>query len=408
VTLSRRTAVSGGLASSLAVVCPRLLFSAGLGELSFTDCQRWRSDRFTAAWSDPGGGGGGILSKRYLADPGMVFGVEPSGVSALFEGGVVPSVTLVVLDAGDFFARAGKRLAGKSAGEVRSAFDRAFVRELDAVGGGLLRSAGGKEPESVAVMCGNGRTVDVALYRLPNAFARLLTFAGQLIALDVFPGRETASTFVADAMRAMGRKERRVFFSGEVESSAGGDTHLPGIPLILQGNRAYCGMSALAMAGQYLGFGAGVEELAAVAGFTYGSPQDGRVREIFSDVADALGIRASRGTAFTFKRARRSIEAGFPVVVFRRWSRERDYLHSMVSRRRRRGDAHVRLPAPGLADRDSWPGKDAPGHASVIHGFNWREKEVIFSESWAASAMNRRMRIEEMEATSYYVVYFSP
>ena len=36
-----------------------------------------------------------------------------------------------------------------------------------------------------------------------------------------------------------------------------------------------------------------------------------------------------------------------------------------------------------------------------------RAREVVFTESWGQQARNRRMRYEEMEATSYYAVYFS-
>ena len=44
-------------------------------------------------------------------------------------------------------------------------------------------------------------------------------------------------------------------------------------------------------------------------------------------------------------------------------------------------------------------------HASVINGYHSARREVIFSESWAEAARNRRMRVEEMEGTCYLAYY---
>jgi hypothetical protein len=60
-----------------------------------------------------------------------------------------------------------------------------------------------------------------------------------------------------------------------------------------------------------------------------------------------------------------------------------------------------------MEDRHGWPGKDAPAHASVVHGYNLQKHEVIFSESWGEPTRGRRMRAEELEGTSYYAVYFT-
>jgi hypothetical protein len=41
----------------------------------------------------------------------------------------------------------------------------------------------------------------------------------------------------------------------------------------------------------------------------------------------------------------------------------------------------------------------------VVNGYNAVRREVIFTESWGESARNRRMRIEELEGTSYLAYY---
>ena len=65
------------------------------------------------------------------------------------------------------------------------------------------------------------------------------------------------------------------------------------------------------------------------------------------------------------------------------------------------------LPEPDDSDKARWPGVGSPAHASVITGYNRQTNEVIFDESWGEHARGKRMRAEELEATSYYVFYFS-
>lgn len=57
-------------------------------------------------------------------------------------------------------------------------------------------------------------------------------------------------------------------------------------------------------------------------------------------------------------------------------------------------------------ERSTWPGKNAPNHASVVTGFNAERGEVIFVESWGEHTGDRRMRFEELESTSYMAFYY--
>ena len=67
--------------------------------------------------------------------------------------------------------------------------------------------------------------------------------------------------------------------------------------------------------------------------------------------------------------------------------------------------ANITLPKPDLNDRKSWPTKESFSHSSLITGYNLARREVIFTESWGERVRNRRMRIEEMEGTSYMAYY---
>jgi hypothetical protein len=115
-------------------------------------------------------------------------------------------------------------------------------------------------------------------------------------------------------------------------------------------------------------------------------------------------VRLPRTTQFEFERARASIDAGLPVVVFRRWSQERDFLHSAVAQRLLK-DPTATLPKPDLNDRKAWPTRDDFAHSSIITGYHAARREVIFTESWGERSRNRRMRVEEMEGTVYLAYY---
>ena len=185
------------------------------------------------------------------------------------------------------------------------------------------------------------------------------------------------------------------------------DRLLNEIPLFPQGDRAYCGVSALSMAMQYLGLNIDTEDYAAAAGIRYGSTRGSKIREIYSTAADEIGYDLQRQTSFDFSRTQEAIDEGQPVIVWRRWSQARDYLHSQYAKRRAK-DRTINLPIADAKDRSLWPEKDAYNHASVITGYNARRGEIIFTESWGEAVRNRRMRVAEMEATCYYTFYFRP
>jgi len=104
----------------------------------------------------------------------------------------------------------------------------------------------------------------------------------------------------------------------------------------------------------------------------------------------------------------RALAAGFPVVVWRRFSQGRNQLHTRFAQTLARNPAAT-LPDPTQsAERASWPNADAPLHASVLTGFNRERREFLFLESWTGHDTPRRMRAEELAATSYLTFIFHP
>ena len=183
-----------------------------------------------------------------------------------------------------------------------------------------------------------------------------------------------------------------------------GDRLLASIPLFPQGDRAYCGVSALSMSMQYLGLNLDTEDYAAAAGIRYGSTKGSKIREVYEAAGKEADMKLSRSTKFDFRKVQATLDLGLPVIVWRRWAKERDYVHTTFAARYARDPTSV-LPKADMNDRATWPDKKAYSHASVITGYNAKRGEVIFTESWGEAARNRRMRYEEMEGTVYYTFY---
>ena len=111
-----------------------------------------------------------------------------------------------------------------------------------------------------------------------------------------------------------------------------------------------------------------------------------------------------RTQKFEFAKARSAIDAGMPVIAFRRWSQERDFVHTTFAQRHAE-NAAATLPRADMNDRKLWPMRGGYAHASIVNGFNASRGEVIFTESWSEFARDRRMRFEEMEGTCYMAGY---
>ena len=221
----------------------------------------------------------------------------------------------------------------------------------------------------------------------------------------------TVTRTEADAVSPLGENRRTAKkdaqlrdFAARVSSAPNGDRLLEGVPIFTQGDRAYCGVATLAMAMQFLGLRLDTEDYAGSAGIRFGSTYHSDIRAVFEAAADAAKMKLPRTTQFDFEKARTTIDAGIPVIVFRRWSQERDFLHGAFAERFQK-DPAATLPKPDLADRKSWPTRDDFSHSSLITGYNLARREVIFTESWGEHARNRRMRIEEMEGTVYMAYY---
>jgi hypothetical protein len=150
-----------------------------------------------------------------------------------------------------------------------------------------------------------------------------------------------------------------------VRSNEQGDVFLYGIPMIDQGEKAYCGPATCARILKYYGFDTDEHQM-----------------------AEIMKTSASEGTTIhSFRRSLDEIDSGLPF-------------HSKEIRRSFKTVAkYIRRGVPVL-----W-GIRYPDHVSLILGFNEREESLIFSDSWGERGTPRKISYRRAESrTEFFMV----
>jgi hypothetical protein len=361
----------------------------------------WDAPDFLAGWRTQDSG----IYEEHRVHPGrcQVFGHRAQSVTGLFEGGRLASITIVVLDAGAWFGFVPDSEAKKVAATKGPQFAAVYKQTVADVERGLAALAGAPGRRVPFIDKGVLKH-DVLVFRTGDLWTRLTTRDNHLVKLTVTRAEADAVSPLGALRRTAKKEEQARQFASRVRTAENGDRLLEGVPIFLQGDRAYCGVATLAMAMQFLGLRLDAEDYAVGAGIRFGSTYQSSIREVCEATADAGKLRLPRTTQFEFERARANIDAGFPVIVFRWWSQERDFLHHAFAQRFQKEPAAT-LPKPDLNDKRSWPNRNDFAHSSVITGYHPQRREIIFTESWGEHSRNRRMRIEEMEGTVYLAYY---
>ncbi len=386
ISIGRR----GFLASLAALAVPLRAADSGFPADALTKLSLWDEPNFLGQWRAPEGT---RMTCRNWSGACELFGVKAQGASAFFEDGKLRSISVLFIDAGAWFGFAQAGAANRVPEFLTAHRQAASALESGIAGlGAKMRDVplGGK-----SLLKHTGR-----VGRLGDVWARLVVWPEYFVKLSLFRDEDAATQLLAPYRRTQKRDEQARTFASLVQKAENGDQIIRGIPMLQQGDRAYCGMSALAMTMQHLGLRIETEELAAAAGIRFGNTQNAKTREVYDDAALVGALRMDRAQRFDWAKARASILAGMPPVVFRRWSQERDFIHTQFARRFV-GDAAAVLPRAGMEERKLWPQRGGFAHASIMNGFNAARGEVIFTESWSEHARDRRMRFEEMEETCY-------
>lgn len=379
-----------------------LATGAPLPKEALTRRDSWKNPRFSGQFLPQRTGS--HVSHRRWPEVSPIFGATPHVITAKFEGNEMVSLNLLFLDSGTHFGYISRDQARANEMANSASFQALFAETKARVVAGLEQLG---TPGNRSVEIGEQRMLKqtVWFYRTGDLVARLHVIDEQLIKVTFFPDVESATHWIDPELLEMRPRDRASAMSANVNRLPNGDVVLRDVPLMPQGDRAYCGVSALAMTMQCLGLAIDTEDYAASAGIRYGSTKGSKIREVYAEAAKEAGMRMSRTTRFDFANAKRSIDAGIPVLVWRWWTRERDFVHTTFARRFQT-DPEARLPEPDAADRATWPeNKKSFTHSTVMTGYNEERREIIFTESWTEVSRNRRMRIEELEATGYYGFY---
>ncbi|MFM7179901.1 MAG: hypothetical protein ACKO2G_00255 [Verrucomicrobiales bacterium] len=368
-------------------------------------------------WKDEGAIGNATMA-HLLARP-KLFGREVVLARSLRRGEPLESVEATFADAGSFFGYLTERppegREGKEAREEWQArllvrqteFQTLYSETLEAVKSAIASRCGG---EGKTIRFGRSRDLraEPLEWRHEGVVIRLFADGRRLVRVHLI--REGAERIgwldpsVPDDERA-----RLAGLAQSVEKLDDGTVHLPDLQPIPQGFRPYCGLNALAISARHFGLHVDEDWLAVAGKFeNTGSAGGSDLLGLYQAVANEAGLGLDRGTRLDAQAVKRAIDAGFPVVVWRRFSYDRDKLHNRFLAEFNE-DASAKLPDPTTpGERATWPGKDAPLHASVITGYHQDRREFLFLESWTGRDVPRRMRAEEMIATCYLAFVFKP
>jgi hypothetical protein len=382
-------------------------FNADLTK-DFLTVDNWKRQEFPGPWRDEPALEGEKV-RRMEALP-LVFGEVPMSVTTSGDESGVSEITLGFLDAGLYF---GYHFGGEQTREQREAgrdkrqeFERHFEDLVERLGERLEEGCGRGTPGVMgATPLLRTEFVD---YVWEDFVLRLIARPEHSVSLHLFKRDAAPASYVESEFAAMDRRERAAKFAGAVVRSQG-ELSVQGIPMVIQGETPYCAIYSLAMTSRYLGLRASPVDLAGSAGFeNTGSAGGSDLVGLYRAVGDELGMRTSIVPSFDREKVLKSLEDGLPVIVWRRVSMEREKVHLQFAASRRK-DPSLAPPAltpEELAKLPEREGRGLPSHASVVTGYSPGTNSVIYAEPWGEDTRDRRMRVEEMEATAYAVVFF--
>lgn len=381
------------------------------------DGYRWAKGELQGEWAAVPGIAG-AEKKRRTTNP-RVFGSYGEIIEAAYHRDQVKAVSVSYLDRARFFEAAQvdalKRGVLAQGEEVpvrwKQQTAKAFRKRFEALEGSLpeiLKERADRSPRRATV--GRSRLLKTEFedYEIGDFQVRLALEEDLAVGLVILKREGVVDHFRAPWLESGSRRDREETFRAAVTTTDNRDVLIPEVPIYLQGNRPDCGICTLGMVTHYFGLRFGIQGAVAGARVRASNLRRGDgILEIYDAFAEEAGVRCQSAPSFDFKRAQKSIESGCPVIVFRRFDADRNRMHSQFAAAFAK-DASALLPAADAEDRATWPGDEAPAHASVVTGFNAERGEVIFMESWGEHVRDRRMRFEELEATSYKAFYFKP
>lgn len=370
-------------------------------------------------WADEGDLADARIS-HLLARP-KVFGEEVQLVRAIRRGKSLESLEITFVDAGSYFGyfqlpaeatkdlsrRQQQALMNQQLAAKQDEFLKLYETSHTTVREAIVAMAKDSRPKWVKIGKTRALRADMEEWHHQGHTIRLLADGRRLIRVTVINSLDPPQVWLDSSLRHVDDRTRLDKLTGQVTKQADGTVLLASLHPIPQGYQPYCGLNTLAMAARYFGLHLDEDWLAVAGGFqNTGSATGSDILGLYQAVAAEAGLGMDRETKLNVNAVRNAIANGLPVVVWRRFSHERDQLHTRHMRRLQR-DPAAKLPDPAVeAERKTWPDQTAPLHASVIVGYDAARGELLFLESWTGLDKPRRMTAAEMAATTYKAFVF--
>jgi hypothetical protein len=365
-------------------------------------------------WVDEGEIGTSSLS--YLLARPEIFGEKVLMLRSTRREGKLTQLEATFVDAGSYFGYFDEKLPkglsrrqveeemAKRLVEKQETFSKSYASVLSCLRESLAEV--GDKRKAKVKRFGKGRMLrtEPEEWSRDGLLIRLFTSEDRLVRVTLSPEDMAVDGWMEPGLAKESERERLKRLESAVRKE-GSVVRIDGIKTVPQGFKPYCGLNTLAMAARHFGMTLDEDWMAAAAGFqNTGSAGGSNMVKLYHAVASEAGLSLDRSPKFDESSVRRSLESGLPVIIWRRFSYERNRLHDRVAR-----DPDAVLPNPASADeRAKWPDYEAPLHASVITGYDLKKREIFFLESWDGHQQSRRMRIEEMAATTYLCFAFKP
>lgn len=361
------------------------------------------------------------LETAHLLGRPKLFGRDVLLLRANRRDGSLESLEATFVDAGSFFGYFQERLPDGLRRRDRQAeierrlrdrqteFARIYEEAVPALREAIGTATGDSRPKRVKIGHTRVLRAEPEEWRAGDLTVRLLAADYRLVRLTIQPAALASRQWIDRTLADVPVRDRLATLATQVERRADGTVEIRDLRPIPQGFQPYCGLNTLAMAARHLGMHLDEDWLAVAGGFqNTGSAQGSNMVRLYHATAAEAGLGMDRKNSLDLVALRRAVERGLPVIVWRRFCHERNALHDRFSRDFRKNPIAT-LPDPTVpAERASWPGEDAPLHASVIVGYHAERREILFLESWSGRDVPRRMRAEELAATTYLSFAFTP
>jgi hypothetical protein len=366
-------------------------------------------------------GDAGVANARsaYLMARPKVFGLEALLVRALKRDEKLEELQITFADAGSFFGYLDRNLPEGMSRDEAITLVQERVKKKQAefskvyAATSLDLESGLKKFDDHPRDSRRGRTRDLrADYRefeheKAGLVIQLLDATDRLLRVSIRRKNAAVKSWLDVSQEELGTSARLKLLEAKVTRTKGGDVLLKQVEVVPQGYRPYCGLNTLVMVARYLGLHLDEDFLAVAGKFqNTGSAAGSDMLGLYSSVAREARFSLNRTSDYDHEMVRRSIRAGMPVIVWRRWDSERDQLHSRMSRAFEQGGKtmYERPSEEALPSKK----KGSPLHASVIVGYNDDRKEVVFLESWEGLSKPRRMPVTEVAHTADLTFSFRP